>query len=299
MIRLFSRRPSTKPLVIGVGAPKAGTTWLAQYFNNRPDCSRPPLKEMHFFNNLSEDGLKKLSTRIERRMNEMNPEPNQRRRMEHYKALVDAGRSSDADYLSALRFRVPEETLKYEFTPAYALLGEDILRRMNALTEDVRFIYLLRDPIDRTWSQARMMAMQRSGLGKDRVWAKEYTEEQLANMIADANQIVASALSAKSANVLKFSRYSETLLRLKSAVPEKNLYIGFFEELFDQREIKRICKFLGLSFVAADFEATYSYSFNAKMETELKERLMEYFAVDFQETLRLVGRTPSEWKPYS
>jgi len=289
-----------KPLMIGVGAPKAGTTWLYSYLCSRPDCSDPPLKEMHFFNNLREDNFRKLSARIERRIEESNPEPIKRRRMLAYKAGVDAGAGTDEVYLSALMDGTPTGTMKYEITPSYALLETDILRRINALTDDVRFVYLIRDPIDRIWSHARMKAMTRSGLGKARVWAKDYTDQDLTDMVADAEGLIKTALKRnpdkQPANLLAFSSYSQTIGRLKSVVPDNKLYIGFFEELFDQEQVKELCRFLDLPFIAADFDQRYSYSFDVKLDMGLQEQLLKRFAEEYQKVKELVGHVPPKWE---
>ncbi len=164
-----------KPLIIGIGAPKAGTTWLANYLENRPDCSSPPMKEMSFFTSRrSKNGFRNLSARIERRIGEINPRNEVRQRLSSHKAVIDSGDRSDAAYLTALSDGVPKDTIKYDITPAYALLGADTFREIYQLTDDVRFVYLVRDPIHRLWSQARHAAMSRSGLGKVRVQAGNY-----------------------------------------------------------------------------------------------------------------------------
>ena len=35
----------------GIGAQKAGTTWLNDLLETYPECAVPPIKEIHFFNN--------------------------------------------------------------------------------------------------------------------------------------------------------------------------------------------------------------------------------------------------------
>ena len=38
-----------RSFVIGVGAQKAGTTWLFEYLGQHPDVAMSPIKELHFF----------------------------------------------------------------------------------------------------------------------------------------------------------------------------------------------------------------------------------------------------------
>ena len=49
-----------------------------------------------------------------------------------------------------------------DMTPAYALLSEGRLTRMAGIGGDVRFLYLIRDPVERLWSHVRMIAAQRA-----------------------------------------------------------------------------------------------------------------------------------------
>ena len=39
-----------KPLIVGIGAQKAGTTWLSQMLAQHPQVWLPPFKEVQFFN---------------------------------------------------------------------------------------------------------------------------------------------------------------------------------------------------------------------------------------------------------
>jgi hypothetical protein len=107
---------------LGIGAQKAGTTWLHHLLNLHPDISFPAGKEVHFWDR------------------------------------CPAG-SAD-DYL--VRFRPCRENLRQgEITPAYALLNTDSIRRIHAMAPQLRLLFVLRNPIDRAWSSA-LMAVQRA-----------------------------------------------------------------------------------------------------------------------------------------
>lgn len=40
-------------LLFGIGAPKAGTSWLHRYLSGHPDCHFPAQKESHYFDRLA------------------------------------------------------------------------------------------------------------------------------------------------------------------------------------------------------------------------------------------------------
>jgi hypothetical protein len=38
--------------MVGVGAQKAGTTWLFDYLGRHPDVAMSPIKELHYFDQI-------------------------------------------------------------------------------------------------------------------------------------------------------------------------------------------------------------------------------------------------------
>ncbi|MBA2337687.1 MAG: sulfotransferase domain-containing protein, partial [Acidimicrobiia bacterium] len=57
-----------------------------------------------------------------------------------------------------------------EFTPDYALIEPDRIRRVAALNPDLRVIYMLRNPIERAWSHAAMTGRSSSGVTTGTDW---------------------------------------------------------------------------------------------------------------------------------
>lgn len=104
---------------LGIGARKAGTTWLFKMLALHPKIRFPAGKEVHFGNEHKARGT--------------------------------------PWYLSL--FEAPTDDAKRgEIAPAYAVLPETIIADIAALIPDVRILYILRNPIARAWSSA-LMAM--------------------------------------------------------------------------------------------------------------------------------------------
>lgn len=101
---------------LGIGAQKAGTTWLYAQLNKHPQIGFPGGKEIHFWDRLDD--------------------PN---RIPAYLA----------------RFGDPTQR-QGEITPAYALLPVDVITRIRRVAPEVKLFYLLRNPIERAWSSALM-----------------------------------------------------------------------------------------------------------------------------------------------
>jgi hypothetical protein len=115
---------------LGIGAQKCGTTWLYRRLRTHPQVRFPAGKEVHFWDEQRERGVDWWLQPFHRPL---------------------TGRERLARLL-ALDFR----PLRCgEITPAYAILGADVVREIHALLPALRLFYIIRNPIERAWSQVR------------------------------------------------------------------------------------------------------------------------------------------------
>lgn len=102
---------------LGIGAQKAGTTWLYERLRQHPNLRFPGGKEMHFWNR------------------------NRSRGLDWYRnEFADAG----------------PQVRQGEITPAYAILPPDTIAELRREYPDLRILYVIRNPIERAWSAALM-----------------------------------------------------------------------------------------------------------------------------------------------
>ena len=101
---------------LGIGAQKAGTTWLYEQLRLHPDISFPAGKEVHFWDLQYERGI------------------------EWYRPLFTH------DKCKCLG----------EITPAYAMLSKVHIEEIRDINPSLKIIYILRNPIHRAWSSALM-----------------------------------------------------------------------------------------------------------------------------------------------
>lgn len=101
---------------LGIGAQKSGTSWLHAVLGQHPLVRFPGVKEVHFWDHQRHLGL------------------------DWYEALFagDDGRRAG------------------EITPAYAILPPATIAEVRAAFPAVRLVYLIRNPIERAWSSAKM-----------------------------------------------------------------------------------------------------------------------------------------------
>jgi hypothetical protein len=123
-----------KPAFLGIGAHKAGTTWLYRQLAAHPEIGftadekrvgRIAMKERHFW-------CRDLHSRRDR---------------PRWPGPLDQA-------LVAYRARLPDGKISGDITPHYAILDEEVVRQVAESLPGVRLVYLLREPRTRAWSSA-------------------------------------------------------------------------------------------------------------------------------------------------
>lgn len=241
----------SKPIfVLGVGAQKAGTTWLYQYLRSRGDIGMSVPKELHFFDRLYRP--------------EMLPE-----------VLVNAPRPTRND-LASYRYRFMQMSqhrrVVGEITPSYAtLLAEHFaeIRDLMARDFDLRIIFLLRDPVERVWSATKMRE-RHSERGADRL--------RLFREMLDHPGTIAR------------TTYDVTLDALETAFSPDQLFVGFFEQLFKEATIRTLCGFLTVLFMAGRYdEPVHQGATAAELEPELATVARQRFAPTYDYCMNRFG----------
>ncbi len=239
---LFRRAPV---LMFGLGATRTGTSWLNDYLSRHPQCSMREIKEAHYFDAIERGSvdfqLRQLADRramLSARLAEQRSAAD-RARLERgiaahdeLIALLDARDWNDAAYLAYLTRNAGRARLVGDITPAYALLSAETLRRMAGLAEKVRFVYILRDPVQRLWSNIRQTLPMRSAARND--------PERAALRIFDR-----WAEGGERELALRCD-YRGALERMGQAIPAGHLLVLFFETLFSAETLTRLCRFLGI-----------------------------------------------------
>ncbi len=146
------------PDFLCIGAQKAGTSWLYQQLRGHPELFVPGVKELHYFNHaprrwLPQAMLRRRLRKELRKMRQQLPRHAWPLRLAYLAQVFFAPRGP-AWYRGL--FLPGAGRVRGELTPCYAILDDGGLRRMRAEFPGLRFLFLLRDPIDRAWSGARM-----------------------------------------------------------------------------------------------------------------------------------------------
>ena len=154
-----------------IGAQKAGTTWLHANLSTHPQVVFPPLKELFFFNEI-DAGIP--TSLLGRKLNNhwLNIKwkkivkqelPQALRRGDKQKLLwflrylmVPRNlKRSSLDRYDRLFPQVPGR-ISGDITPNYSLLSEGVVKAIADYYPDCKIIFIMRNPIERSWSQAKM-----------------------------------------------------------------------------------------------------------------------------------------------
>ncbi len=285
---------SEPTLLFCLGANKAGTSWLYRYLAAHPECRMPLIKELHYFDArhfgkvvaerrrivaLRDNAARELGSASGARAVALRAEVAE---LDEWLSVINAGDVDDQAYRGFLMTRAGQAKLAGDMTPAYALLPEAVLGRMQSLANSVRFLYILRDPVDRLWSNLRMNAAR---VSRD------------AGLVAtEALRMFDAWASGGEKPVRKRSDYAGTLARLTQAIRPANLSVIFYERLFNPASMDRLCAFLGISPHPADFAKPVHAGIAAVLDAGRQAQARVLLAPQYDYVHRTIGDLPPRWR---
>lgn len=189
---ILSSEGLSLPDFLGIGAMKAGTTWLYENLRYHPEIYLPEKKETYFF----------------------SYQFNQRRLRDY-----------------SQRFVPGQGLVKGEITPGYSILSRNRIRFIHTIAPNMKQILLVRDPIERSWSEAYMNLVVKTGRAYSDVSDGEFYSY------------------FQSENCVRRSCYVTILDNWLSAFPRDHLYLGLYDDIQrdPQNLLDSLFEFLGVS----------------------------------------------------
>ncbi len=291
-----------RALFFGIGAQKAATSWLDDYLRGHPQVGLPVRKEQHYWTTMRMPGLYDRRARVAWHLRKIEGQGVLKRllRAPRKRAADRAWRLSEAmlrenqpaghhAYADVVFQAYRGEPVAGEITPAYALLDAATFAEMAGLAPDVRFIFIMRDPVARLVSATRMNMRKRHRVDGPRPKPRSF-EDRMAQVLADPQD-----------TSLLRSRYDLTIERLEAAVPRERIAYFFFETLFRQEEVDRLTDFLGVARHPARFERKVNAARGAQAAepdvAALEARALEALAPTYAFVRARFGeRVPGGWR---
>lgn len=280
--------------VFGIGAAKAGTTWLYRYLRAHRECHLRGHKELNYFDAIDKSMVRFQAERLaaeirdlQARLPEMAPEKQKQRfndmldMRDFHQVLMTCHADKNA-YFRYMMGGLGQQRLVADITPNYASLSTDMLSKMVGVANETRFIYLMRDPVDRFWSNVRMQATAKVPVGSD---------------IAEAAKVeLADILSGQKSPIIQHSDYAEVLEKLDIAIPKDRRLAMFYEDLLTQDGIRRLCKFLGIKPVMVDFSLRANEGQSVKMTEDERAAVRRFLRPQYEAVASRFPVLPKAWQ---
>ncbi|MEZ5853635.1 MAG: sulfotransferase [Hyphomicrobiaceae bacterium] len=272
---------------VGIGAQKSGTTWLARMLADHPDVFVTPVKEIHYFDHIR--GLtEQLSPRKRRsRYRKYHQRMwTQWHRLRQYRSQWSWWRDymrrdlDDAWYCRLFEHR-GGRTMAGEITPEYAIIGKEGLAHIHKLAPTARVIFIMRNPVDRLWSQVLHQCRAR--------------RLDVASQSTDA---IIAMLSEPRFGEL--ADYAATLDDMTAVFGAEQCLALFYEDMHQDRlaALAQVCAFLGVRFEAQYFPELgrrYNRSQQAVLPPAVREHLRNHCRQQAEAVRARLGRLPDAW----
>lgn len=226
-------------MFIVIGAQKAGTTWLHGYLSHHPDVSCGPLKEYHYFNKFHKEFAQPGQSVPFHALRRVLAQASMLRRAgiaQGYVGSLVAALRGQGDYMTLVRGSDPQAKVFGDVTPIYSLLGRDAFAEMAQAHSDVRFVFIMRDPVERLWSHTRMRARRL----------------KLTPGGAEFDRLIHECLDDP--RFLGRSDYTRTVTELEAVVARDHILYLFYEDLFSDQSLERLCAYLGIGFKPGQYD---------------------------------------------
>lgn len=232
------------PRVLGIGAQKAGTTWLYENLRAHPDAFVCEPKELHFFD------------------------------WNFHKSLAWY-----ADFFAEAGRRV-----SVDISPGYSIISKRRIGFIRRIMPELRIVFLMRNPIDRSWSQTIMNLVTATGRRFEEVSDQEISDH------------------LKSARCIRRSNYLDILEKWLTYFDRDQIYIGFYDDIISEPQVllADIFEHIGIS-TSIDWDRLpYDRVIHGGRVGEIpsphRETLMEMYRDQIEELHRLFGGPVAKWR---
>lgn len=222
-----------KTLLICVGAAKCATSWLFHYLGTLPGVAPSPLKEIHFFDArfpaLALGDMEALAlSRLAYHLGQPGEKAANLRERPAFRASLDRVQMiyDDSAYFTHLaRLCGPETRTVCDLTPSYSAIGPEGFAWMKRFcaTQNarLRILFVMRDPVERLWSQLRHLQQLNPSNDAVAKWPMALT-----------NPVITARAD-----------YRAIVTALDATFPAADILYLFYENLFDESALRRLCAF--------------------------------------------------------
>jgi hypothetical protein len=262
-----------RPDFLCVGIHKGGTTWLYQQLDSHPDFWMPPIKELHYLDQLG---------KVERASSPRCRDERDLRFVERLKSL-SAKPYIDLEHYARL-FEAKGSLLSGDISPNYSTLSNKVIRQVVGYFPTLKVIFLARDPVERVWSHLSMEVRYHQTKPFD---------------VTDINEVNRNLLRR---GLLLRSYPSAIAARWKRYVHRDRFRIYFFDDLqSNPTELRRsILEFLGADPDKRGSRLTDNHNSWARVEKlpltdQVRSHLAQFFKKELKTCAARLGGPAKHW----
>lgn len=248
-----------KIFILGVGAQKAGTTWLARYLREANNVCAGHLKEYHIWDALTLPLCEKFR---------VAPSSRPSGDIAAIRLMMQNDTSKYFQYFTDI-LKGEGKSVAFDITPSYAGLSPAVFSHIAERFRDanvmVKTVFLMRDPVERCWSAARMM------------------HQKYQTQTVQPDDVLRYALSGESD---MRTRYDRTIASLRASFSPDASYIGLYEEMFSEERMRQLSRFCGVAFEPRFAEKKVN---TTPKEVQLNERVIAAIARHYGDVYRSVA----------
>ncbi|WOI54901.1 sulfotransferase [Palleronia sp. LCG004] len=295
---LAERFRGLRTLFFVLGTQKASTTWLARMLSKSAECHVSPTKELHYWDmrerrKARSAAIAKCNETIRNKLRDMAlsiGHPARARVALNQLRLGLAKRSLTIDpsvqnYCRLLMRGRRDQPVVGELTPVYCLLSAETIRRMAHLHDDTRFVFVMRDPVDRLWSGVKQ-AFQTDTRPRDRVWS-------------DIRATFEASIDDPSSKAYRLSDYKAIISNVEQAVEPDRIAYFFHETIRTDGEMRRLSSHLGLTGIDVEPERRVNRSLHdgLALPEDAARRARDTFEPTYAFVAERFGeRMPPSWR---
>lgn len=268
------------PDFLCIGAQKAGTTWLYDQLRQLDLFALTPIKELHYFDRdpayISPNTVS--ITKFQNRL--IDPRWCVRVAKDFRRIVRDKGSFEDFRFLwhwhsmnysdksyKRLFDKWEKNKIKGEITPSYSFLLRKDIERIYQINPEIKIVFLLRDPIDRSWSHCRFYKPDITYSIRSLI---EFIDGDLHTIRGD---------------------YLSTIESYKSVFPKNQILLAYFDgiSIDPLRLLSEITQFLGGRSFDLRSLATLSKKSNPSANKDIPDEVYEYLKSKYEKQIRLLA----------
>ena len=272
------------PDFLCIGAQKAGTTWLHAVLKHHPEVWLPQRKEIHYFDlryppyptypdkeaPSDADTNISLNYKVTSRLSRFKKYTPKRLAWEVYYRYFPR---SDKWYKNL--FMSAKDRMAGDFTPGYAMLDNSAIANVYKLLPNAKIIFIMREPIERAWSHAKMILGQHGYRSISKISEKKFIE------------------FLHSEPSLRRGQYSQIIKRWETFYPAESFLRLYFDDVSENPEllVNKVIDFLGVGPMSEEMHAIIHKEIHKGQDLDIPDTIyLELFELYEQEMQVLASK---------